>query len=74
MTENGNNRKVVFFDFDNISTFNEILSKTRMRLKELETLGFTNMDSIKIVFECSKFKESFLDINDYNRLRKIIDN
>lgn len=72
MTEIGNNEKVVFFDFDNISTFNEILIRTKERMEELKRLGFSKKDSIIIVFENSRFKNSFLDINDFYRLKKII--
>lgn len=68
MTDFGNKKKksriapvLVYYDFENALTFNEILERTRFRYNELIIQGFSKEEALKIIFECQFFKDSFLN-------------
>lgn len=74
MTEFGiNNSYAVYFDPGNYLTFRGVLSRTMKRYEELTYQGFTKKQILKIIFDNSQFKESFLEEKDFNYLKKIIE-
>lgn len=61
---------VVYFDFENILTFEEVFAKTQKRYKELILQGFIDEQIVKIIFDCSDFKNSFLSNESFSDLKK----
>ncbi len=73
MTDNGNNNlTIVYFDFCNISTFQEVLLKTKARYIELCQQGFSESEVRKIIFCNSQFQASFLGDKYFLRLKNEI--
>ena len=64
--------EVVFYDFDNILSFEELFIKTQNRFNELIQQGFTKQESINIIFECKTFKRCFLNRKYYIELKRKI--
>jgi len=73
MTDNGNsNLTIVYFDFSNISTFQEIMLKKKARYLELCKQGFSKSEVNKIIFCDSQFRDSFLEDKYFLRLKNEI--
>jgi hypothetical protein len=74
MTEFGmNNSCAVYFDPGNYLTFRGVLSRTMKRCEELIDQGFTKEQILKIIFDNSQFKDSFLEEQDFYNLKRIIE-
>lgn len=63
------NARVVYYDFDRILTYSELLSNTRHRFDELIGQGFSREQTIKIIFDSNQFKASFLFEKSYESLK-----
>jgi hypothetical protein len=75
MTEFGkNNSCAVYFDPGNYLTFRGVLSRTQKRYDELMYQGFTKEQIIKIIFDNSQFKDSFLENKDFYDLKGMFEN
>ena len=74
MTEFGiNNLCAVYFDPGNYLTFRGVLSRTKKRYEELMYQGLTKDQILKIIFDNSQFKDSFLEEQDFYDLKRIIE-
>jgi hypothetical protein len=62
--------EVVFYDFENILSYDELVIKTQNRLNELIEQGFTKQDSFVIIFEDTYFMNCFVNRKFYNDLKK----
>ena len=74
MTEIGTcNSRAVYFDPGNFLTFRGVLSRTVKRYEELTYQGFTKEQILKIIFDNSQFKDSFIQEQDFYKLKRIIE-
>ncbi len=60
---------VVYYDFENISSYPEILIRTQNRYIELIGLGFSREEILRIIFNNSSFQKSFLRQDIFERLK-----
>jgi len=62
---------VVYYDFNNILSFREIVILTFERYDELVSQGFDSEQAKRIIFHCSHFKNAFLDETNFNDLKSL---
>jgi len=63
-------RRIVYYDFGRILTKNELIEKINLRICELYSQGFNKYQILKIVFECREFRESFIDNEVFENIKK----
>lgn len=68
-----NNSCAVYFDPGNYLTFRGVFSRTVKRYEELTDQGFTKEEILKIIFDNSQFKDSFIEEQDFYKLKRIIE-